>query len=104
MLVLREVCIRLGIAYPLQKELDAYIRLNAELTSYLSKLKQYDIAKYKKELAFYEQMLRQFETTGTVEEMDAALYSEYARLRLEIPWEGDFDTFMKDKNSQLIIE
>lgn len=104
MLVLREVCIRLGIAYPLQKELDAYIRLNAELTSYLSKLKQYDIAQYEKELASYEQMLRQFETTGTVEEMDAALYHEYSRLGLEIPWEGDFDSFMKDQNSQLIIE
>jgi len=37
-LAFREVCIRLGISYPLQKQLDAYIRINEALTLYMSRL------------------------------------------------------------------
>ena len=41
-LVFREICIRLGISFPLQKQLDAYIRINEALSLYLTQLEKID--------------------------------------------------------------
>ena len=100
-LVFREVCIRLGISFPLQKQLDAYIRINEALTLYLSQLERIDIESFKKETEAYNQMLVLMEKTKNEDELNILLRNEYSKLGFKLPYEGNFDDFMKDKSSVL---
>lgn len=100
-LVFREVCIRLGISFPLQKQLDAYIRINEVLTLYLVQLEQIDVERFKEETVQYNKMVAILEGAETEEELNVVLRNEYKALGLELPYNGDFDDFMKDNNSVL---
>lgn len=100
-LVFREVCIRLGISFPLQKQLDAYIRINEALNLYLSQLEQIDINRFKEETEQYNKMLAMLENTNSEEEMNLLLLNEYKALGIKLPFSGDFDDFMKDESSVL---
>ena len=100
-LVFREVCIRLGISFSLQKQLDAYIRINEALNLYLSQLEQIDINRFKEETEQYNKMLVMLENTNSEEEMNLLLINEYKALGIKLPFSGDFDDFMKDESSVL---
>lgn len=100
-LVFREVCIRLGISFPLQKQLDAYIRINEALTVYLSQLEQIDIEGFEEETKQYNKMLVMLESANTEEELNNLLKSEYNAMGFQLPYSGDFDDFMKDDSSVL---
>lgn len=100
-LVFREVCIRLGISFPLQKQLDAYIRINEALILYLSQLKQIDYELFKKETEQYNQLLAVLENTTSEDELNVLLRKEYQALGLQLPYSGTFDDFMQDKSSVL---
>ena len=100
-LVFREVCIRLGISFPLQKQLDAYIRINEELSLYLSKLEQIDFESFRKETEQYHTMISLLEKTNNEEDLSVLLKNEYKKLGISLPYSGDFDTFMKDSSSVL---
>ena len=54
-LVLKEICIIIGIALPLQEELDAYKRLASYMQSYYEALKKIDLDRFKKETSEYNQ-------------------------------------------------
>ncbi len=100
-LVLKEVCIRLGISFPLQKQLDAYIRVNEALSDYLSQLEQLDIEKFKEETNKYKGLLLLIEGAESEESLNAILLNEYKSLGLELPYKGEFDEFMQDNNAVL---
>lgn len=100
-LVFREVCIRAGISFPLQKQLDAYIRINEALAQYLAELKELDIARYEKEVSAYDEMLLLLENVNDEKELNKLLLEEYKSLGIELPYEGDFDDFMNDDSSFL---
>lgn len=100
-LSLREVGIRLGISFPLQKQLDAYIRINEALMFYMGELEKIDLEQFKKETIIYNEMVARFETIQTEEELTVLLKNEYKAIGLELPWKGKFDDFMNDKNTIL---
>lgn len=101
-LVLREVCIRLGISVPLQKQLDAYVRINEALALYLIQLEQIDIELFEKETKKYNQMLALLEVANSEDQLNVLLRNEYEALDLELPYSGAFDDFMND--SSLVLE
>lgn len=100
-LVLREICIRLGISFPLQKQLDAYIRVNAALALHLSQLEQIDFEHFQQETEQYNKMIVLLEKTNNESELNVLLKNEYKDLGLHLPYDGDFDQFMKNKSSVL---
>lgn len=100
-LVFREVCIRLGISFPLQKQLDAYIRINEALALYLSQLEQIDYELFKKETEQYNKLLTTMENTTSEEEINLLLRNEYLAMGLQLPYSGSFDVFMQDSSSVL---
>lgn len=100
-LVFREVCIRLGVSFPLQKQLDAYIRINEALILYLSQLEQIDFERFLKETEQYNKMLMLIEKTNSEQELNLLLRNEYKALGFQLPYSGDFDDFMKDNSSVL---
>ena len=100
-LVLKEVCIRVGISSPLQKQLDAYIRINEALRDYLWKLERIDIERYKKETEQYYELMVMLDCTSNEDELNKLLRNEYQVLGIPLPYKGDFDDFMNDSSSVL---
>lgn len=103
-LVLREICIRTGIAFPLQKQLDAYIRINEELEAYLNQLEQTDKDRFNKETAQYKEFTLLLESTETETDINTLLKITYKELKMEHPYQGDFDTFMSDKDNKMVFK
>lgn len=100
-LSLREVCIRLGISFPLQKQLDAYIRINEALLLYITELEKIDIDQFEKETALYNEMTTRLKAIQTEEELIVLLKNEYKAIGFELPWKGEFNNFMTDNAAKL---
>lgn len=100
-LIFREVCIRLGISFPLQKQLDAYIRINEALTLYLSQLEQLDYERFKSETEQYNRLLAMMEKTNNEDDLNVILRNEYKALGIRLPYSGNFNDFMNDPSSVL---
>lgn len=103
-LVLKEVCIKLGIAAPLQAYLEAYKRINEALLAYLKELEKIDIEAFKKETEEYNKIIASFDQVTNNEELNKILLETYDRMGYNKPWRGDFDEHMSNKNAILIFE
>lgn len=100
-LVLREVCIRYGLSLSMQKYLESFKRINEALNAYLTELKEIDIEQYKKEVSKYHELASKLEMADTEEKLNILLKNEFTSLGLQLPYSGDFDDFMNNKNSVL---
>lgn len=103
-LVLKEVCIRLGISAPLQAYLEAYKRINEVLLIYLQELEKIDIEAFKRETEEYNKIVMSFDKTFTNEEFNKMLLETFDRMGYNKPWQGDFNEHMSNKNATLIFE
>lgn len=100
-LVLREVGIRAGISCPLQKELDAYIRINEALTEYICELKKIDMERFKREKENYACLLKKIQHASTEMDLNVLLKEEYRIQGVKLPYKGSFDDFMSDQSARL---
>lgn len=103
-LVIKEVCIRTGLALPLQKELAAFIRMREAIAVYLAELKSIDIELFKKETENYNKTVQMLETANNEEELNKSLYSAFETLGIDLPWKGDFNEFMCNRNNTLVFK
>lgn len=104
MLVLKEVCIRVGFQNALQKQIDAYKRINEALLIYLNELKQIDIELFRRETEEYNRTVQTFMSATTDIELNHVLLEEFERLGIVKPWKGDFDEHMSNKMATLVFE
>ena len=103
-LVLKEVCIRLGLTDALQKNIEAFKRINEALLLYLHELESIDIEAFKRETEEYNEMMQVFTTAKTDKELNQILLDTFDRLGIQKPWKGDFDEFMSSRNNTLIFD
>ena len=103
-LVFKEVCLRVGISLPLQRQLDFYIRINQALSIYLSDLEKIDFDKFKEETNRYNELLSLLEKVESEEDLTNVLRNEYKSLGLELPYEGNFNDFMESNDSILVFK
>ena len=103
-LALKEVCIRVNLANDLQRQLDAYQKINELLTQYLEQLKQIDLTLYKEEVEKFERAVRIFTQVNSEEELNKLLLEKFEELGIKKPWNGDFDTHMSNKQGKLVFE
>lgn len=103
-LVLKEVCIRLGIATPLQEYLESYRRINAALLLYLHELEKVNIEEFKRETEEYNNIVKLFDGITTNEELNVMLIETFERMGYSKPWQGDFNEHMSNRNATLIFE
>lgn len=101
MLVFEEICIRFDINVLMQEQLNAYIRINQELRLYLSKLKSIDIEKYKVEVNRFGSFYELIDKAQTHDDLGQILINEFETHKIQLPYEGKFDDFMKDGSSIL---
>ena len=70
---------------------------------YLDKLKEIDIEAYKKEVERFKKWDKQLNEIKDDIELNRFLLETYDKFNLELPWKGDFDTFMSDKSNHLVF-
>lgn len=104
MLVFKEICIRTGLGSPLQKQVDAYKQITAYCEHYLSELERIDFAAFQRETTQYHDSLICIDSAGSEENLNAILKHSMVELGIELPWKGDFETFMTEKKDHLVFE
>lgn len=102
-LVLKEICIRTGIALSLQKQLDAYKRINKSLELYLTQLKSIDLESFQQETKSYNHSLQYIDHVETEDQLNILLRKSMIDLGIGLPWQRDFDTFMSNKENHLVF-
>ncbi len=103
-LVLKEICIRVGLTDALQKNIEAFKRINEVLLVYLHELESIDIEAFRKETEEYNEIITMFTTAKTDKELNQILLDTFDRLGIQKPWKGDFDAFMSNRNNTLIFD
>lgn len=103
-LVLKEVCIRVGLKDALSETILAFQRINEALLVYLHELEQIDIEVFKRETQEYNKAVRIFSTATTDKELNVLLLDTFEQMGIKKPWQGDFDKHMSDKNATLVFE
>lgn len=103
-IVLKEVCIRVGITDALQMNIEAYKKINEAMILYLHELEKLDIELFKRETDEYTNLVSIFTNAKTDEELNAMLLDAYDMLGINKPWEGIFDEHMSNKNGTLVFE
>lgn len=103
-LAVKEICIRTGLALPLQKELDAFIRMREAMTAYLSELESIDIELFRQETEKCSEAMRMIEAAESADDLNKSLYYSLESLGIALPWTGDFDEFMGNRNNTLVFE
>lgn len=104
MLVLKEVFIRIGIEDALQKNIEAYKRINEALLLYLDELNKIDIELFKKETQEYNKVVNVFDSAKTYEELNIMLLDIFNKMGYNKPWQGSFDEHMSNKSGTLRFE
>ena len=99
-LVLKEVMIRCGIETPL----DALKRTYEAVTAYMQELEKIDIEAFRKETERYNAIASALNQAKSETELNAVLYTTFEQLNIPLPWKGDFDTFMSNKENRLVFE
>lgn len=103
-LAVKEVCIRTGLALPLQNQLAVFARMNEAMAVYLSDLEAIDIELFKKETESYNETVRIIETADSEEALNKSLHSAFKSLGIALPWTGNFNEFMSNRSNTLEFE
>ena len=103
-LVLKEVCIRVGLLNTVQRQIDAYKRINELFAQYLEQLRQIDLEQYKKEIFEFEKIVSIFAKAESEKELNVLLLEKFEELGIKKPWEGDFNKHMSNKQGKLVFE
>ncbi len=103
-LVLKEICIRTGIALPLQESIDAYKRLTVYMQHYYEELQKIDVERFQRETEEYNQWSRCLKQASNEEQLNVILLKAMDDLGISLPWTGDFDSFMRDKTAHLVFQ
>lgn len=104
MLVLKEVCIRIGLQGSIDRMLEAYKRINEALLVYLRELERVDIARFKEETEKYNQIVEICTKDMTEEELRVTLLAVFENNNFEKPWKGDFEEHMSNRNGTLVFK
>lgn len=103
-LVLKEVCIRTGLANALDMEIEALARMNEALKKQLAEIEKIDIALYRAETEKYNDLCSALSNINSEEELNKWLINNYVKLGIELPWTGDFDEFMGNSENRLVFK
>lgn len=101
MLVIKEVCIRIGISAPLEKMLESFRRINEALSEYLRELEKIDIERFRLETEEYNKTLAILNESDSEDMLNSKLSTIFNELNIPKPYSGSFDDFMNDNSSVL---
>lgn len=107
MLAVKELCIRLGLSLGIQKNIEAFKRINAALQVYLAELEKIDIEAFNRETEEYNKMMSLLDNAKDENDLNDKLYTLLDRMGIKMSWQSthdSFDSFMRDKSAILRFE
>ena len=84
-------------------EVNNYKEIADAMERLAAKLSNLDIEKFREDTEKYALISAKIEKAATEEELSDMLLSAYKLFDINIPWEGDFDSFMADRNNKLVF-
>ena len=103
MMVLKEIFLRIKLPVSIQQVINAYKRINEALLTYLHELEKIDIDAFHRETKEYSALVAALDKAETPQQLNTCLLDIYDRLKMEKPWQGDFDTFMADRDGPPLV-
>ena len=71
---------------------------------YAAELMKIDIEQFRRETAVYESLADELESADNDAELNIILKNATIKLGIQLPWQGDFDQFMSNKENVLVFE
>ena len=99
-LVIKEICIQLGLAADFEAYIESWKCINEELERYYSELEKIDLERYNKEVEQYQQLFLNIKKSKTEKELNSILHKNLELLGIGNPYEGSFDSFMNDQSEE----
>ena len=81
-----------------------FYRQVAYFESYAAELMKIDIDRFREETSMYCSFASEIENVKDETELNELLRTAIDKIGIKIPWEGDFDGFMCNKNAVLVFE
>lgn len=103
-MVIKEICIRIGFSADLSVQIDAMRKIDEAVSNYLTELEKIDYERFVIESKSYEDFANGLVAIKDDYQMSEYLLETYKTMDLELPWKGDFDEFMSDKNNNLVFD
>lgn len=101
MMALKELVIRYKYAWD---DITApYNMIREAVEAYLIELEKIDIEAFRRETENYSVFCKLMVATATEEELNMLLNTSMRKMGFELPWEGDFNEFMGNKDNQLVF-
>lgn len=85
-------------------EVNNYREVADALERLAAKLENIDIAKFREDTARYQNLSEKIAKSGSEAEINDLLLSAYEVFDIRIPWTGDFDSFMGNRNNKLVFD
>lgn len=76
----------------------------AQFEKFAAELMKIDLEAFKREIALYDQIAEDIDAAASENELNTVLLRAIKTIGGKIPWEGDFNTFMGDRNNRLVFE
>lgn len=83
---------------------DYYKKIADAMESIAAKLADLDIDKFREDTQKYSFTAYEISRCEDSDELNRILLTAYEELNIKIPWEGDFDSFMGNRNNKLVFE
>ena len=88
----------------ISSEVNNYKEIADALEQLAAKLENLDIAKFRSDTERYQNISDKISKSKNEEEINDLLLSVYKVFDIRIPWTGDFDSFMGNRNNKLVFE
>lgn len=85
-------------------EVNNYREIAEAFERFAVKLGNLDIDKFREDIERYQNITDKIVRSRSEEEMNKLLLSAYEAFDIKIPWTGDFDRFMGNRNNKLVFE
>ena len=85
-------------------EVNYFLKQAEELEKYAAELMKIDLDKFKSEVKAYENAAKNIASAKSEEELYLILKDAFASLDINLPWQGNFNSFMQNKNNRLIFK
>lgn len=90
--------------HTIENEVDYFRRQAEYFEKFAAKLMEIDIKKFKEEAEMFTTLTFEIENAKNNYELNIILKKALSTIGVRIPWEGDFNNFMNDKNTVLVFE
>lgn len=102
--LMNQLVYTLNSLYTIDVEIAYYKQQAIYFEKYAAELMQIDIKEFEKETKLYCGLVNKLEKANDEEEVNDVLKTAIKELGIKLPWEGEFNSFMRNKETVLVFE